>query len=343
MALLQKVNYLRSYRFFALFALLIATVVQLSSYASIVKVDFDKSMGIEERGRFNLMFNDPERSDKFYHFYKNLYNKNIISEDIDESLRIPKIIHQIWIGPKPFPELYELYAGTCKSVHPGWKYILWTNKDVESVLAINQKYKRLYKEYEKHGHFSGQKDILEYLILYKHGGVFLDADIECKKSFSEIQRKYDFFSALEPANRWSPIPIMTNAIIGTKKNDQIFIDTLDMAVKKYDIMYDQSNTGYRKIIRSIKKILGMSKKSIRVPDQRLVLMSSLGENFVENNTLYNEQAIVFPATYFNPIMPQVGRYDVLDEIKYRLGIYKNKGKTFTKVKDETIAVQDFYD
>lgn len=342
MILLRKGSCLLSSKLLALF-FAIAIIVQSSSDNSIIKVDFDESMGIEEKGRFNLMFNNKEKSYKFYNFYKDLYNKNINSEDIDESLRIPKTIHQIWIGPKPFPELYKNYAGTCKASNPGWEYKLWTNKDVESVLAINPKYKSLYKEYEKYGHFSGQKDILEYLILYKYGGVFLDADIECKKGFSELQRKYDFFSALEPGNRWSAVPIMTNAVVGSKKNNSIFIDTLDMAINKYDSMYRKNNTRYRKSIRSIKNLLVNSKKDIRVPDQRIVLMSSLGKNLVDNNTLYNKQSIVFPATYFNPIMPPVTRYDILDEIKYILGFCRNKGKTFTEIKPETIAVQDFYD
>jgi len=72
-------------------------------------------------------------------------------------------------------------------------------------------------------------------------------------------------------------------------------------------------------------------------------MLSLGENLVARNEQYNKNAIVFPATYFNPVMPKLKRYDIEGYIKYLLGIYKNKDKTFTEVKPETIAVQDFFD
>ncbi len=338
----KKGNFLHSH-FVRLIVFLLISLAHFNSNANLIKVDFDQSMGIEEKGRFNLMFNDPERSDEFYHFYKNLYNQNILSKDIDESIRIPKLIHQIWVGPKPFPDLYKKYAETCQVNNPEWEYKLWSNEDVESILATNPKYKSLYKEYKKYGHFSGQKDILEYLILYKYGGVFLDADIECKKSFSEMQRKYDFFLALEPGHRFSGFTLLTNAFVGSKKNNPIFIDSLDLALKKYNIMFKDSNTDYRILIRKIKRFFGQNIKDIRVPDQRVVLMFSLGENLVKNNHIYNKNAIVLPATYVNPVMRPAKRYNIIDEIKYKLGIYKNKGETFTEVKPETIAVQDFYD
>ena len=41
------------------------------------------------------------------------------------------------------------------------------------------------------------------------------------------------------------------------------------------------------------------------------------------------ETIAFPATYFDSIFINAKRYDVLDEIKFRLGIYKNKNKLFT--------------
>lgn len=344
--LLEKINYLRKFirkvRYLFLIFLIFPSFAAEDS--SIIKVDFDQSMGIEERGRYELMLKDHDRSDIFLRFYKDLYNTNFSSQfNPNSPLRIPKIIHQIWIGPKPFPEKYVEYSQTCTALNPGWEYKLWTNKDVESILAINPKYTSLYKEYEKHGHFTGQKDILEFLILYKNGGLFLDADIKCIKSFESLHYNYDFYSALEPANRWASIPIMTNAIVGSKKNNQIFIDTLNLALQKYDSMYKKSNTSYKKFIRSVNNLISKKGKSIRVPDQRIVLMLSLGENLVARNEQYHEKSIVFPATYFNPVMPPVSRYDVDGYLKYFLGIYKNKGKTFTEIQPETIAVQDFFD
>jgi|GEM_PF-2433218 len=344
--LLEKINYLHKFirKVRNLFLIFLVFPSFASEDHSIIKVDFDESMGIAEMGRYELMLRDHDRSDTFLSFYRDLYNSNFSSTfDSNNQPKIPKIIHQIWIGPKPFPEKYVEYAQTCTSLNPGWEYKLWTNDDVEDILAINPKYTSLYKEYEKHGHITGQKDILEFLILYKNGGLFLDADIKCIKSFEFLHYNYDFYSAMEPANRWSFIPIMTNAIVGSKKNNQIFIDTLDLALQKYDSMYKKNNSSYKKFIRSVTNKINKKEKDIRVPHQRIVLMLSLGENLVAKNEQYNEKAIVFPATYFNPIVPLAGRYDVDGYLKYFLGIYDNKGKTFTEIKPETIAIQDFFD
>lgn len=343
--LLEKINYLHKFirKVRNLFLIFLIFPSFASQDSSIIKVDFDQSMGIEEMGRYELMLKDPNRSDIFLSFYRDLYNSNFSSTfDSNNKPKIPKIIHQIWIGPRPFPEKYVEYAQTCTSLNPGWEYKLWTNDDVENILAIDPKYTSLYKEYEKHRQFSGQKDILEFLILYKHGGLFLDADIKCIKSFESLHYNYDFYSALEPANRWVRIPIMTNAIVGSKKNNQIFIDTLDLALQKYDSMRKERNFGYKTFMRSIKNMV-KKEKDIRIPAQRVVFMLSLGENLVAKNEQYNEKSIVFPATYFNPLMPPVGRYDLDGYIKYLLGIYNNKDKTFTEIKPETIAVQDFFD
>ena len=42
---------------------------------------------------------------------------------------IPKIIHQIWIGPRPAPE--KLMA-TWKEKNPSFEYIRWSEKEFEA-------------------------------------------------------------------------------------------------------------------------------------------------------------------------------------------------------------------
>jgi mannosyltransferase OCH1-like enzyme len=40
---------------------------------------------------------------------------------------IPKVIHQIWIGPKPAP---KQMMQTWKEKHPGFEYILWNEEEI---------------------------------------------------------------------------------------------------------------------------------------------------------------------------------------------------------------------
>ena len=156
--------------FFSIFLALSCMVVLHTSVAKIIEVDFDTSMGIEEQGRYNLMSRDGKKSKKILDAFRDLYNTNLPSKIVaSKSTKIPKIIHRIWIGPRPFPEQYKKCLDSCKRLHPDWKFILWTNKDIDKVLDINPKYKWLFNEYKyKKTVYQAQKDILEYLILYKY-------------------------------------------------------------------------------------------------------------------------------------------------------------------------------
>ena len=56
---------------------------------------------------------------------------------IDSSPRIPKIIHQIWLG-SPFPEKYKVLQQSWKKYHPDWTYILWTEKEIKDFGLTNR-------------------------------------------------------------------------------------------------------------------------------------------------------------------------------------------------------------
>ena len=42
-------------------------------------------------------------------------------------LHIPKIIHQLWIGPKPRP---SKFMTTWKEKHPDYEYIMWNEEEI---------------------------------------------------------------------------------------------------------------------------------------------------------------------------------------------------------------------
>jgi hypothetical protein len=299
--------------------------------AAILEVDFDTSMGIEERGRYNLMLRDGETSKKTLDLFRDLYNTNLPSKTpAAEQPKIPKIIHHIWIGPRPFPEKYKAYLEDCKRLHPGWKFILWTNKDIEQILAIDPSYKWLFNEYKTV--YAAQKDILEYLILYKHGGVYFDADVKCVKNMDELVHKYKFFSSIEPGSRWSRIPVLSARVVGSSPGNKIMSDALKIAASSYRKTYEEKNNSLMKqMIRKVAK-----GKYIKIPNSCRALMGALGKAVVANGL--QPETIVFPATYFDPIFPKLRRYDLMDEVKFRLGIYGNKNKPFHSIKPETIGI-----
>ena len=93
---------------------------------------------------------------------------------------IPKIIHQLWIGPHPAP---KKWMDTWKEKNPGWEYRLWTEKDIKETKWINQKHIDFYLKNEV---WHGVSDVCTYEILYNHGGFMPGADAVCLLPIDEL-------------------------------------------------------------------------------------------------------------------------------------------------------------
>lgn len=123
--------------------------------------------------------------------------------------KIPKIIHQIWLGPlEPPNEAMQSW----KKLHPDWEYILWTEKNLPELK--NQ------DAFDRSEAYSQKADILRYEVLFHFGGIFVDADEHCIKNinplFEEIFQEFcDCFAVYEKGNSG----LIANGIMGcTKKN-----------------------------------------------------------------------------------------------------------------------------
>ncbi len=140
---------------------------------------------------------------------ESLYNQCIQNQHCGkEKLRIPKIIHQIWVGPNHFPEKYRAWQKTWQSL-PGWTYKLWTDEDVKDFPMIN---KDVYYQEKNYG---ARADILRIEILNREGGVYIDTDYECiqPEVFDELNSKYDFYCGITPLDCFGLM--LNNAIIGS--------------------------------------------------------------------------------------------------------------------------------
>lgn len=120
--------------------------------------------------------------------YQNMIGK---LEVTTRAPKIPKKIHQIWLG-SPFPEKYKRWQEQIKKLHPDWEYKLWTDKDVAEFEMVNRKI------YRKAGNWGEKSDILRYEILYREGGVYLDCDVQCFANLDDLHKAYDFYAGFEP-------------------------------------------------------------------------------------------------------------------------------------------------
>jgi mannosyltransferase OCH1-like enzyme len=87
---------------------------------------------------------------------------------------IPKKIHQIWLGtnapPTEWMDTVEKFAADY-----GYEYKLWSESNVDtldwdSIPGLGREYKKFKKE------TAGRADIVRLMILYKFGGIYIDAD-----------------------------------------------------------------------------------------------------------------------------------------------------------------------
>ena len=86
--------------------------------------------------------------------------------------KIPNIIHQVWIGDKPAPiKLME----TWKNKHPNYEYIFWNEQEFQNRNIIFECQEKIDLIQE----INGKADIIRWELLWKYGGVFIDADSIC--------------------------------------------------------------------------------------------------------------------------------------------------------------------
>lgn len=111
--------------------------------------------------------------------------KKIISSynnfELSEETIIPKKIHQIWLGsdlPKKFKRLTDSWL----KYNPDWEYKLWTDSDIINLDFPN---KHIFNSISNLGMKS---DLLRIEILNKFGGLYVDIDFECLKSFKDMNR-----------------------------------------------------------------------------------------------------------------------------------------------------------
>jgi mannosyltransferase OCH1-like enzyme len=118
---------------------------------------------------------------------RKLYERNYL-EAKDRTDRIPKKIHQIWLGSE-LPKEYHGYTESWKKFHPDWEYKLWRDSDVKNFPMIRR------TEYDNATNQGMKSDILRYEILKQFGGLYIDTDFECLKPFDDLMY-LDFFTSL---------------------------------------------------------------------------------------------------------------------------------------------------
>ena len=146
---------------------------------------------------------------------------------------VPRILHQIWLGPDPLPDEFEGYRQTWIEHHPDWEHRLWTEDTLPEGLRRPEVYERLRMPAER-------SDILRLEVLWLHGGVYVDTDFECHRPLDPVIEGLDFFTAPLKPDGW-----VNNAFVGATPGHPIVDRALSELRPREFYGYDKHATGPR--------------------------------------------------------------------------------------------------
>lgn len=136
---------------------------------------------------------------------------------------IPPLIHRVWVGP-PMPDRLVAYGRTWEDHHSAWHHKLWTEDNLPP-LRNQALYDDAHRIAPDHvGQF--RADVVRYELLEQFGGVYVDADFECRKPLDPLLEGVECFAAWEVPNRW-----INNAILGAVPGHPL----MDMLIRRLPV------------------------------------------------------------------------------------------------------------
>lgn len=290
-------------------------------FKPIQEVPFEESMGKSDV-EFRFIFANSEDTIR-YNKAKALYEKNLPSKvSRSATPKIPKIIHQIWLGPNSPPSFFYVFQQKLKNLHPDWEYKLWNEESLEKLHLDN------WDLVEKSTNWGEKSDIIRADLLCRFGGVYLDDDIEPLMSLNELHEKYDFYAGMENPHK---VTTTTNrvwvgiSIMASRPNHPI-MQNWKMRIRNG---WDDVNMRFsNKIDRDVNHTF--------FPFTHAVMQE------IDRN---GNVDILFPTTYFYPYSPEYASkrrcsirslreklYDLLESLHLK------RARAYSKVYPETISV-----
>ncbi len=205
---------------------------------------------------------------------------------------IPKVIHYCWFGGKPLPELARKCIDSWRRFCPDYEIRQWdeSNFDVQSCDYVKEAYAA-----KKWAFVS---DYARFWILYNHGGVYFDTDVELLKPIDPILEKGGFMG----------VEVAPGDFVGGNA-DLIVAPGLGIAVAKNDPFYERILKYYQDI-------------HFMLSDGSLNTMT-VGSHVTEllrANGLKNEDVMqtvcginIYPKRFFNPIDLNSGKCKLTDD------------------------------
>ncbi len=238
-------------------------------------------------------------------FYKTLYEKNKDHQfNSSPTLKIPKTVHLIWVGPRPFP------MGSVKTIrswmahHPDWTFKFWTDRprpapcnNMEVYYVKDFNFEFLKEKFEESTNWGEKADLWRYEILHQEGGVYIDHDAECLRPFHGLHTGYDFYACLEMPHEGIEERALTAGIgiIGSRPRHPVLRRTIQVALDRWDEVTKRFSSNDPLV------------RARRVTHRSYIAMTYALKDHLSQP---GNTDIVFPACYFYPQQELPGFYSV---------------------------------
>jgi mannosyltransferase OCH1-like enzyme len=133
---------------------------------------------------------------------------------------IPRLIQQLWIGDQS--KRPSALMQTWMDMNPSCDYIMWTEENLRGIKFQNQ------AKIDAMPELNGKCDIMRYELLYKFGGVFMDADTKCVATLDDF-----FFDTVERFTCWeneevgkdpeTGVRLLASGHQGCRQNDPFYM------------------------------------------------------------------------------------------------------------------------
>ncbi len=192
---------------------------------------------------------------------------------------IPKVIHYCWFGHNQLPDLALKCIESWKKYCPDYQIIQWNEENYD--ISATPLYVR--QAYEK-GEWAFVSDYIRLHVVYEHGGIYLDTDVELKQSLDSLL-EYAAFFGFEDG-----IYINTGHGFGAEKGLKIV----------WELMQDYQGVSF---------ILENGELD-RMPCPQRNTEVFLNHGLLQNDTrqILDENVLVEPSICFCPIDYKTGKY-----------------------------------
>lgn len=185
---------------------------------------------------------------------------------------IPKVIHYCWFGGGPKPPLFQRCIDSWKRYCPDYRIVEWNEDNFN--YSVNDYVQEAYDA----GKWAFVTDYARLWIIFHYGGIYLDTDVELKKSLDSFLEEPAFFGFEDTGNIATGLGF--GAIPGNAVVEQMLQGYTDLHFKSSDGSYDLLPCPVRNTA-SIKHLLPL--------------------DFQKESIVVIKDAVIYPAEYFCPL------------------------------------------